>query len=343
MIYILDLSYKNLPRHLKACFLYLGSYPEDYEILRDELVRRWVAEGFVSNSNGRHDVWVVAESYFNELVNRSLIQPLYMDIENFTDVVSGCRVHDMLLELIVRRCEEDNFLSLVNDVEAVVEAQDRVIRRLTVASPRDVGNSKVDTSIVRNISQVRSLSIESNWIPPLKFEFIRVFILRIPYRPERKVDLTCINQLAMLRYLEVDACNVTMPGQIRGLQYLETLDLSRVRFIPAEGSCIIPTEIIDVPRLSHLLMPADNKMWYMTGKMKSLRTLHDFRVPPDSLESIVGLGELTALSDLEFYFPRRWALPEKKTECMAALSNSLEKLCNLKRLLCVYYHDRRSV
>ena len=76
MMYILDLSYKNLPRHLKACFLYLGSYPEDHEIEKVELVRRWVAEGFVSNSSGQ-DVWDVAESYFNELVNRSMIQPSY--------------------------------------------------------------------------------------------------------------------------------------------------------------------------------------------------------------------------------------------------------------------------
>jgi len=30
MIHILDLSYKSLPRHIKACFLYLGIYPEDH-------------------------------------------------------------------------------------------------------------------------------------------------------------------------------------------------------------------------------------------------------------------------------------------------------------------------
>jgi hypothetical protein len=60
MMHILDLSYKNLPRHLKACFLYLGFYPEDRVISKNELARRWVAEGFVSNSHGR-DVWEVAK------------------------------------------------------------------------------------------------------------------------------------------------------------------------------------------------------------------------------------------------------------------------------------------
>jgi hypothetical protein len=76
MMHILDLSYKFLPRHLKACFLYLGTYPEDHEIEKDELVRKWVAEGFVSGPV-RRSAWDVAESYLNELVNRSMIQLAY--------------------------------------------------------------------------------------------------------------------------------------------------------------------------------------------------------------------------------------------------------------------------
>ena len=36
---ILDLSYKNLPHHLRTCFLYLGMYPEDYVITRFVPVR----------------------------------------------------------------------------------------------------------------------------------------------------------------------------------------------------------------------------------------------------------------------------------------------------------------
>lgn len=69
---ILNLSYIHLPLHLCPCLLYLGMYPEDKEIRRRDLVLQWVAEGFVKSSHGL-DLEDVAESYFNELINRSLI------------------------------------------------------------------------------------------------------------------------------------------------------------------------------------------------------------------------------------------------------------------------------
>ncbi|PUZ75765.1 hypothetical protein GQ55_1G233200 [Panicum hallii var. hallii] len=57
---ILNLSYKNLPPHLKTCFLYLGAYPGDSVVWRDDLVRQWVAEGFLEAIG-------VAGSCFKEL------------------------------------------------------------------------------------------------------------------------------------------------------------------------------------------------------------------------------------------------------------------------------------
>ncbi|XXG55018.1 hypothetical protein AAC387_Pa03g2757 [Persea americana] len=44
---ILALSYYDLPYYLKPCFLYLGLFPEDYEIKSKELIRLWIAEGFI--------------------------------------------------------------------------------------------------------------------------------------------------------------------------------------------------------------------------------------------------------------------------------------------------------
>ena len=83
---ILSLSYINLPHYLKTCMLYLGMYPEDYIIKKSDLVRQWVAQGFVSKAHGQ---WPedVAECYFNELVNRGIIQPV--DTDHNSEVLSG--------------------------------------------------------------------------------------------------------------------------------------------------------------------------------------------------------------------------------------------------------------
>ncbi|XP_031127508.1 disease resistance protein RPP13-like [Ipomoea triloba] len=44
---ILLLSYNHLPHNLKACFLYLGVFPEDHEIKTNNLARLWLAKGLV--------------------------------------------------------------------------------------------------------------------------------------------------------------------------------------------------------------------------------------------------------------------------------------------------------
>ncbi|CAL5009172.1 unnamed protein product [Urochloa decumbens] len=333
MMYILNLSYKNLPRHLKACFLYLGSYPEDHEIDRVQLVWRWVAEGFVSNSAGQ-DVWDVADSYFNELVNRCMIQPTYDDDNIRVPIVSGCRVHDMLLDLIVTRCKEDNFLSLVNDhpQAVLVEVQDKaIIRRLNVVgSGREDDKVAVTTAV--NLAHIRSLSIlgGSNWIPSLhEFKFVRVLSLEFYYGTNKAIDLTLINQLSQLRYVKVNGwgSKIMLPCQIQGLRLLETLDLSG---FGVHGSSI-SLEIDDAPRLFHLIMPDNSMLPDWIGRIKSLRTLSLVWLPKDSLEGIVGLGELAALSDLSLYFPE-WCAGLSSATWMAALSTSLDKLSNLKRL-----------
>ncbi|KAF8712599.1 hypothetical protein HU200_028353 [Digitaria exilis] len=332
MMHILDLSYKNLPRHLKACFLYLGSYPEDHTICRDELVRRWVAEGFVTvSASHRGDEWDVAMSYFNELVNRSMIQPVY-DCYN-VEVVS-CRLHDMMLDLIVRRCREYNFVSLVHDPGAVVELQDKV-RRLT--ANLNGAEMPVIISNCSHLSQIRSLAIleRSYWAPPLlEFKRLRVLLLLEFPKNIKRIDLTCISQLSQLRYLKVQTHHIVLPSQIRNMRKLETLE------IPFEVFSSIPSDIVDLPCLANLIMPWDLLLPDGIGKLTSLRTLKSFRVWMSSSETIEGIGKLTNLTDLSLERCRKLVGPTGRcaddhtttATWMTALTSSLEKLVRLKRL-----------
>ncbi|RLN12766.1 putative disease resistance RPP13-like protein 3 isoform X2 [Panicum miliaceum] len=87
---VVHLSYNHLPSHLKPCFLHLSIFPEDFEIERKHLVNRWVAEGFLTHATSRRTLEDIAESYFYELISRSMIQPSKLD---FLGHVKTCRVH----------------------------------------------------------------------------------------------------------------------------------------------------------------------------------------------------------------------------------------------------------
>jgi len=67
---ILSLSYYDLPAHLKTCLLYLSIFPEDYEIERDRLVKRWIAEGFIDTEHGQ-DLQEIGKCHFNDLLTET--------------------------------------------------------------------------------------------------------------------------------------------------------------------------------------------------------------------------------------------------------------------------------
>jgi hypothetical protein len=118
---ILSLSYYDLPSHMKTCFLYLSMYPEDYEISRDSLIWMWMSEGFIQPRKKEDDLFELGTSYFNDLINRSLVQPVF-DNEN-NDRLYGCRVHDMILDLMCSLSREENFVTTSDDIDQVMASE----------------------------------------------------------------------------------------------------------------------------------------------------------------------------------------------------------------------------
>ncbi|XP_019163625.1 PREDICTED: putative late blight resistance protein homolog R1B-16 [Ipomoea nil] len=109
---ILSLSYNHLPHHLKACFLYLGIFPEDNMINANELSRLWSAEGLV-NASENENFDVVAERYIQELMDRNLILVSKWSCCGRKIKVFG--VHDLLHAFCVKEAEKENLLHVVRE------------------------------------------------------------------------------------------------------------------------------------------------------------------------------------------------------------------------------------
>ncbi|KAF0891537.1 hypothetical protein E2562_009932 [Oryza meyeriana var. granulata] len=276
-----------------------SAYPEDDYIHRDDLVRQWVAEGFVSAIHQR-DVEEVAGSYFNELINRSMIQPLYTD--NNGDVLE-CRVHDMILDLIVLKSAEENFFTVVagdDDLRSAVSGARHEVRRL--CHRPTAGAAIATAATTASAAHIRSFVFSgqcSLMVPLNRFKFLRVLNLHVVQSSGAgggDVDLTSICRLFHLRYLKVttsENARAQLPEQIRGLQHLETLE---VHGDLAGGA--IPSDVVHLPRLSHLIVPGSTRLPEGIGSMRSLRTLEVLRVDLTSMDGLKSLGELASLRSL---------------------------------------------
>nr|CAB3446643.1 unnamed protein product [Digitaria exilis] len=324
MRHILNLSYKNLPPHLKACFLYLGAYPEDSVIWRDDLVRQWVAEGFVG---GTHlEANDVAANYFNQLVNRSMIQPV---VTGYDGEIVSCRVHDMMVDLIIRpKCEEENFLTAIEySNEVKIKGSIHNVRRLFQYSD---STSFFDATPLRklaiDLSKLRSVSTcgSCTYIPPLsEFKFIRVLILRF-VRTQKKaptVDLTAICKLFQLRYLKISSSlRLRLPTQIRGLLHLETLEI--ISAVEQE----VPSDVFQLPRLSFLsILPHMASLPAGVGAARCLRSLASFALQEETLDLIAGLRHLSKLKELHIHLPVDERFEETAEARVDGLCSSLPK------------------
>ncbi|XP_057770474.1 probable disease resistance RPP8-like protein 2 [Salvia miltiorrhiza] len=105
---IISMSYEKLPYHLKECFLYLGMFPEDFEIPAWKLIRMWIAEGLIQPKDGL-SMEEIAEYNLDDLINRNLVRVEKLKADGR---VKSCRIHDMLRDFcrVEGGKDRENFL-----------------------------------------------------------------------------------------------------------------------------------------------------------------------------------------------------------------------------------------
>ncbi|CAM0953788.1 unnamed protein product [Alopecurus aequalis] len=326
---ILLLGYWDLPHHLKSCLLYLCIYPEDYKINCGELKLKWMAEGFLATHWGRLDQ--VAHNCFNDLVNRNLIQPII----EYDGSMEYCRVHDMVLDLMIVLSHEENFATVSNG--HIRNSFPVKIRRLPLHFSHNEHIGAID-AITNNKLHVRSLTTVQyvKQIPCLVgFHALRVLDLKGSYWLENK-HVKNIGSSRQLRYLRIDSQKITeLPEEIGKLQHLETLDLRN-----CDEVLRLPSTVVRLQKLVHLFfsyvtqLPVDE-----FGSLQALETLDTLHIwkTDNPMKFAEELGHLTNLRKLhiETSRDRPWEDYATIERLIGILVASVSKLGNL-RSLCIY-------
>ncbi|KAL6654800.1 hypothetical protein ACP70R_008265 [Stipagrostis hirtigluma subsp. patula] len=287
---ILSLSYYDLPYHLKTCLLYLSLYPEDFKIERDSLIQQWIAEGFIGAERGLTEE-DVAEGYFNELINRSMVQPI--DI-NCDGRANACRVHDVMLELILSKAIEENFVTLVGG-HPVPRKLHGNVRRLSIQCDPEIAK----TLGGMNLHHARSLTtyVQAHLVPPLsEFRVLRVLNLE-GCQGFSENHLKEISSLFHLKYLSLRRTWISnLPPQVGDLKTLETLDIRDTNIEE------LPETITGLVQLKHILSGGHTwgkiKLPDGIGSMSSLRAIFGFDICRSSTNAVQELGNLISLREL---------------------------------------------
>uniref|UniRef100_A0ACD5Z0J9 Uncharacterized protein n=1 Tax=Avena sativa TaxID=4498 RepID=A0ACD5Z0J9_AVESA len=289
---ILSVSYSDLPPHLKTCLLHLSLYPEDYEIETEEFVWKLVGEGFVKEEKEK-SLYEVGADYLDELINKSLVEPVKFDNEN---KVSSCRVHDMVHDLITSLAKEENFLTTVG-CHQPIDLQSK-IRRLSV---QNIIEEVADQLPTMSMSHVRSLTVSNpafSFLPALLgFPVLRVLDLANCKQVDNNHWRDICN-LFHLRYLSLKGTSITkIPRDIENLRSLQVMDI-RFTFLLEQ----LPSSFIELKQLL-LLHMLSSFTFGVPRWMSSMSSLFWLSITLEKLgeEDLQVLGSIPSLSELKIF------------------------------------------
>ncbi|XP_027118892.1 putative disease resistance protein At1g50180 [Coffea arabica] len=354
-------AYCALPLRLKACFLYLGNFPNKSRIQVEKLCQLWIAEGLISAEDraSEETMMDVAAKYFSELVVRSLVT-LEEDEVSDLRLMSG-HVHDLIRDLCISVGAEVEFFEIMErEGTSYYQRQMRSeAQRCAIYFNRYYDVPDVFPSY--NLRSLLCLNSEqsgqgSRW-PRGLFNFKKLRLLRVldfdrvSFQDGKLPE--GVGELVHLRYLSFRGCYLEhLPSYIGNFLYLQTLDLR------VQKDCImtISNVIWKLKRLRHLYFPlafqtSDHHGMLKLDSLKELEILEGLDTSVCKAEDLIKLTNLRILAataegnlkDLELIIRciginsshlRRTSLDIKNFDCY-----SQEQLSFIRRLFSCHVLD----
>ncbi|KAL6640819.1 hypothetical protein ACP70R_021942 [Stipagrostis hirtigluma subsp. patula] len=275
------------------------TFPEDQIISKDSLIWRLIAEDFVHKKPGI-GLFEVAEGYFNDLINRSMIQAV-MSQENNSSIC-GYRVHDMVLDLLRSMSREENFVTVLDNAEGILSIssarrlahQNRTIEHSHLQNYK--GLPKIRSFIAYRCYADKGLSLPS-------FKLLRVLHLEGVYTGGCFL-VEHIGNLLHLRYLGlIDTYITELPKEIGALKFLQTLYLHEPHIKE------LPLSVGLLTQLMCLHAWGTNIPDGIIKKLTSLEELDVTIMDDHKVQFLNELGDLGELRRLRIMaFGRKWRM-----------------------------------
>ncbi|KAM3309841.1 hypothetical protein ACQJBY_030875 [Aegilops geniculata] len=235
---VLMKSYDGLPYYLKSYFLYLSIFLEDRNVSRRHLVYRWIAEGYARDKS-------IADRYFMELVERSMILPTQQSVCSMQGIDS-CQLHDLIRDISIAKSTEENLVFRLE--EGCSSNTHGAVRHLAISSNWEGDEHEFESTV--ELSRIRSLTVFGKYMPFYvsdKMRFLRVLDLE---ETEDLADhhLEHVGKLLHLRYLSLRGCYKIsyLPDSVGNMRQLETLDIRYTRIL------VLPKTITKLSKLRYL-------------------------------------------------------------------------------------------
>ncbi|XP_071723001.1 putative disease resistance protein At1g50180 [Rutidosis leptorrhynchoides] len=303
---ILELSYHELPYHLKPCFQYLSHYPEDFDIPARELMQLWIGEGFIPSGQDTEETMEdVAEAYLGQLIDRCVVQVGKL---SWTGRVKSCRLHDLIRDLSISISKQESFL---DNIDSFQDDITRPIRRLSVTT----GNI-AQVLNKQNMVHLRSFLLlapdgvlaSNDQLGDMvqKYKFLRVLKLARIYGsitlPEAIGSLIHLKFLTVTSYIDEREVEIHIPSSISDLSCLLTLGMGMSGRIIKKLNIAFASDVIwKMKRLRHLEFPSLCSLVGGVNKLhlRGMSNLHTIKYISVEWFDVEELKELTNLRKLQ--------------------------------------------
>jgi Leucine-rich repeat (LRR) protein len=267
----LRLCYDLLPSHLQQCFKFCSLFPKGYNFTRHQIVRLWIAHGFVFPEEGSQ-LEEAGQHYFDELFCRSFFQHSPYHNDDKQKFVLHELFHDLAHSVSENECfrSEEPFCSFPENIShlSLVPSYYK-----TVVLTKGIRNLHSLLVVRRFFPAIRILHLDEVYV---KYIYLRALnlsgtdILQLP---------SSIQNMEHLRFLALSNTKIKgLPseiGQVDTLQTLELKDCCQLTDLPESISKLVKLRHLDIQK-----EPGNIKVSlpHGIGQLTDLQTLTEFNI-----------------------------------------------------------------